>query len=235
MLLTVKNLFVNYGGVKAIKGISLEVKEGSVVTLIGSNGVGKSTVLNAISGIIRPASGEIWFSGKRIDKLPPSTIVQMGIGHVPEGRRVFPYMTVMENLRLGAFTVKDKKNIGNDLEEIFELFPILKQREKQMGGTLSGGEQSMLAIGRGLMARPKLVLMDEPSLGLAPLMVAEVGKTISKIQKQGRTVILVEQNAKMALDVSDEAYLLEIGTVVLQGPAKDLENDERIKKIYLGG
>jgi branched-chain amino acid transport system ATP-binding protein len=235
MLLSIKNLVVNYGGVKAVKGVSLEVEEGIVVTLIGSNGAGKSTILNAISAIKPPASGEIWFSGERIDKLYPTGIVQRGIVHVPEGRRVFPYMSVLENLRMGAFVRKDKRNMGRDIEKVFELFPRLKERSGQLAGTLSGGEQSMLSIGRGLMGKPKLLLMDEPSLGLAPLVVAEVGRTIKRINKEGTTVILVEQNAKMALGVSDKAYVLETGTIVLQGATKDVSNDERVKKIYLGG
>jgi branched-chain amino acid transport system ATP-binding protein len=235
MLLSIKNVSVNYGGVKAVKGVSIEVEEGTVVTLIGSNGAGKSTILDAISGIKSLASGEIWFSGKRIDKLSPTAIVARGIGHVPEGRRVFPYMSVMENLRMGAFARKDKRDMGRDIEKVFELFPRLKERMGQLAGTLSGGEQSMLSVGRGLMGKPRLLLMDEPSLGLAPLVIAEVGRKIKQINKEGTTIILVEQNAKMALGISHRAYVLETGAVVLQGQTKDIANNDQVKKIYLGG
>lgn len=235
MLLSIKDIVVHYGRVQAIKGISVEVDEQEIVTLIGSNGAGKTTILRTISGLKSPTSGEIWFSGKRIDGLSAPEIVKMGIAHVPEGRRIFPYMTVLENLRMGAFLQRDRKGVNSDLERIYGIFPILKERKEQQGGTLSGGEQQMLAVARALMAKPKLLLMDEPSLGVAPLVVAEIGRTIRNINEGGTTIILVEQNARMALQLAHRGYVLEIGSIVLEGKAEELAHNEQVKRVYLGG
>lgn len=235
MLLTMKDLRVHYGAVEAIKGISLSVEEGSIVTLIGSNGAGKTTIMRTISGLQHPTSGEIWFKGQRIDRVAAQKIVKMGIAHVPEGRRVFPYMSVWENLMLGAFTRTDRQAIKDDLEEVFTHFPVLKVRAKQDAGTLSGGEQQMLAMGRALMAKPSLLLLDEPSLGLAPLMVAEIEEIVRTLNKTtGVTTLLVEQNARVALRLADSGYVLEVGTVVLEGSSQELVNDEGVKRAYLG-
>ena len=231
----IHNLRIYYGRVEALKGISLGVDQGTIVTLIGANGAGKSTALRAISGLVRPASGEIVFQGKRIDAFSPQEVVRGGIAHVPEGRRVFPFMTVRENLNMGAFRRKDKEEIKKNLEGVFEHFPILRERRSQRAGSLSGGEQQMLAIGRALMSQPTLLLLDEPSLGLAPLMVREVGRIIGEINQRQVGIILVEQNARMALRIAQKGYVLETGSIVLQGPAPDLIDNEHVKKAYLGG
>jgi branched-chain amino acid transport system ATP-binding protein len=231
----IRNLRVFYGRVEALKGVSLEVDQGAIVTLIGANGAGKSTALRAISGLVRPASGEIVFQGKRIDSLSPQDVVRGGIAHVPEGRRVFPFMTVRENLNMGAFRRKDKEEIKKNLEGVFEHFQILRERRSQRAGSLSGGEQQMLAIGRALMSQPTLLLLDEPSLGLAPLMVREVGRIIGEINQRQVGIILVEQNAHMALRIARKGYVLETGSIALQGPASDLIDNEHVKKAYLGG
>ncbi len=231
----IRNLRVFYGKVEALKGISLEVDQGAIVTLIGANGAGKSTSLRTISGLVRPASGEIVFQGKRIDSLSPQDVVRGGIAHVPEGRRVFPFMTVRENLNMGAFRRKDKEEIKKNLEGVFEHFHILRERRSQRAGSLSGGEQQMLAIGRALMSQPTLLLLDEPSLGLAPLMVKEVGRIIGEINQRQVGIILVEQNAHMALRIARKGYVLETGSIALQGPASDLIDNEHVKKAYLGG
>jgi branched-chain amino acid transport system ATP-binding protein len=231
----IENLRVFYGRVEALKGISLEVPQGGIVTLIGANGAGKSTTLRAISGLTRPASGGILYQGKKIDGLSPQEIVRAGIAHVPEGRRVFPFMTVKENLNMGAFRRKGKDAIRKDLEGVWEHFPILLERRNQPAGSLSGGEQQMLAIGRALMSRPTLLLLDEPSLGLAPLMVREVGRIIGEINQRQVGIILVEQNAHMALRIAHRGYVLETGTIALHGPASDLIYNEHVKKAYLGG
>jgi branched-chain amino acid transport system ATP-binding protein len=233
--LSVKDIRVEYDGAEAIKGVSLEIDQGKIVTLIGANGAGKSTILRAISGLKRPRAGEIWFEGKRIDMLSPPAIVKLGISHAPEGRRLFPFMTVLENLKLGAFLRDNKENIAQDLEDIFAHFPILKDRRNQQAGTLSGGEQQMLAIGRALMARPKLLMLDEPSLGLAPMLVEEIAQIISVINQSGMGIVLVEQNAQIALRLAHRAYVIETGRIALQGDAKDLLDNEHVKKAYLGG
>jgi len=234
MLLEMRDVFVQYGKAIALRGISLGVTEGEVVALIGSNGAGKTTTLRAISGLNLPTSGEIRFQGKTINGMPPHVIVQMGIAHVPEGRRVFGPMTVEENLELGAYLRKDRQGIGRDLERIYQSFPVLKNRSRQRAGSLSGGEQQMLAMARALMTSPKVLLLDEPSLGLSPLLVREVGRIISRINKLGVTVILIEQNARMALRLAHRAYILELGSIILQGIARDLMKDEGVKKAYLG-
>ncbi len=235
MLLNVKDVTVYYHKVAAIRDVSMEVEEGGIVTLIGSNGAGKTTTLRAISGLKHPASGEIWFEDQRIDRLAPEKINKLGIAQVPEGRRVFPQMTVVENLLMGAFLREDKDGINRDLEEVFKHFPVLKERQKQYAGTLSGGEQQMLAMGRGLMSNPRLLLLDEPSLGLSPILVMEIAKIIRDIHQAGKTIILVEQNARLALSLAQKGYVLETGNIVLQGNAKDLRENEDVKKAYLGG
>ena len=230
-----RNLRVFYGRVEALKGISLEVDQGAIVTLIGANGAGKSTALRTISGLVHPASGEIIFQGKRIDSLSPQDVVRGGIAHVPEGRRVFPFMTARENLNMGAFRRKDKEEIRKNLEGVFDHFPVLRERRNQRAGSLSGGEQQMLAIGRALMSQPTLLLLDEPSLGLAPLMVKEVGRIIGQINQRQVGIILVEQNAHMALRIAHKGYVLETGSIALEGPASDLIDNEHVRKAYLGG
>lgn len=234
-MLEIKHMDVYYGVIHALKDISLTVNEGEIVTLIGANGAGKTTALRSISGLIRAAKGELYFHGEQINRMSAQEIVKKGISHVPEGRRIFPEMTVLENLELGAYLRKDTKNLKDDLEKIYFRFPILKKRSKQHAGTLSGGEQQMLAIGRALMGKPRLLLLDEPSMGLAPLLVKEIFSIIQDINKQGTTILLVEQNAHMALSVADRAYVLETGSIVLQGPGKELAQSEDIKKAYLGG
>ena len=234
MLFSLKDIRVRYGGIEVIKGTSIEVDEQTIVTLIGSNGAGKTTILRVISGLKSVTSGEVFFSGKRIDRLNPVEIIKMGIAHVPEGRRVFPFMKVEENLLMGAFVRKDKRDIDADMQKVFQLFPRLEERSGQKAGTLSGGEQQMLAIGRALMAKPKLLLMDEPSLGLAPMVVADIGRMIGTINESGTTIILVEQNARMALRLAHKGYLLETGRIVIGGPTRDLMRNEQIKKTYLG-
>lgn len=236
MLLEVKDITVHYFKVPAVRNISMTVADGDIVALIGSNGAGKTTTLRAISGLKQPTSGEILFKGQRIDKLPPHKINALGIAMVPEGRRVFPQMTVMENLLMGAFLRKNKDEIQKDLEEvIFRHFPRLEERKNQSAGTLSGGEQQMLAMGRALMSAPKLLLLDEPSLGLSPIMCIEIGKIIMNIHTEGRTVILVEQNARLALGLAHNAYVIETGDIALFGPAEELRENDSVKKAYLGG
>ena len=233
-MLSIENLHVYYGGIHALKGISLEVAEGKIVTLIGANGAGKSTTLRTISGIVRPREGRITFEGQDMTGLPAYEIVGMGIAMVPEGRRVFPELTVTENLLLGAHIRRDAGGVQRDLEWICELFPILKERASQSAGTLSGGEQQMLAVGRALMSRPRLLLMDEPSLGLAPYLVKEVFKTIKQLHDEGTTILLVEQNARAALRIADYGYILETGEIVLQGTGKELAHNDDVRKAYLG-
>lgn len=234
-MLKVNEIDVYYGAIHALKKLSLEVEQGSIVTLIGANGAGKTTTLKTISGLLRPRSGNITFRGTDITRVSPEKIVEMGISQVPEGRRVFAAMTVLENLEMGAYLRKDKKGIARDMEEVFDRFPRLKERRKQMAGTLSGGEQQMLAIGRALMSRPALLLMDEPSMGLAPLLVKEIFEIIKDINSKGTTILLVEQNAHMALSIADKAYVIETGEIVLSGQAGELMKSEEIKKAYLGG
>lgn len=233
-LLTVENLEVYYGVIRALKGISFEVNEGEVVALIGSNGAGKTTTLHTVTGLLRARSGSIQFEGKELTKIPAHKIVSMGMAHVPEGRRVFQQLTVLENLKLGAYTRRDKGQIAHTLAKVYERFPRLKERKNQVAGTLSGGEQQMLAMGRALMSNPKIILMDEPSMGLSPLLVTEIFDIIQEIKAAGTTVLLVEQNAKKALSVADRAYVLETGSIALSGNAADLMNDDSVKKAYLG-
>ena len=233
-MLEVKNIQVAYGKIIAVKDISVTVNEGEIVTLIGSNGAGKSTTLRTISGLIKPKSGEITFNGKRIDGVPGHEIVGMGICHSPEGRRIFPRMSVKENLELGAFLRNDKTAVNADMERVLDLFPRLKERIKQTAGTMSGGEQQMLAVSRALMGDPKLLLLDEPSMGLAPVLVELIFDTIVKIRKQGITILLIEQNATAALEVADRAYVLESGAVKMSGSAKELSSDDKVTKAYLG-
>lgn len=236
MLLQIKDVTVHYFKVAAIRNISINVGEGEIVTLIGSNGAGKTTTLRTISGLKRPTTGEIHFNGQRIDRLPPDRINALGIAMVPEGRRVFPQMTVMENLMMGAFLRKDKQGVQKDLDEVvFKHFPRLKERRRQAAGTLSGGEQQMLAMGRALMSAPKLILMDEPSLGLSPILCVEIGKIIRDIHEEGKTVMLVEQNARLALTLARHAYVLETGSIALSGRADELREHDTIKRAYLGG
>jgi branched-chain amino acid transport system ATP-binding protein len=234
-MLNIENLEVAYGNIKAIKGISLEVNQGEIVTLIGSNGAGKSTTLRAISGILKPKSGSITFNGERIDGVEGHDIVAKGICQSPEGRRIFPKMSVDENLDLGAFLRNDKEGIAADRDRVLELFPRLRERIDQKAGTMSGGEQQMLAVGRALMGSPKLLLLDEPSMGLAPVLVDMIFETIEKINKQGTTILLVEQNALAALNVADRAYVLESGSIKMSGKAKDLISNDEVTKAYLGG
>lgn len=234
-MLKIDNVDVYYGAIHALKGISLEVKEGEIVTLIGANGAGKSTTLRTISGLLKPKTGSITFLGQNIEGVRAHEIVKKGISQVPEGRRVFAEMTVMENLDLGAFVRKDKAGIQQDLKHVFELFPRLEERKNQSAGTLSGGEQQMLAMGRALMSRPKLLLLDEPSMGLAPLLIKEIFNIIVDINKSGTTVLLVEQNANMALSIANRAYVLETGRITLSGSAKELAASEDVRKAYLGG
>jgi len=234
-LLEVKSLAVSFGVINAVKGISFEINNGEIVTLIGANGAGKTTTMNAITGIVKTLSGEVIFDGNSITNMPPSNIVKKGISMSPEGRQIFPQMSVRENLTLGAYTVKSKEVMRNGIAQAFELFPILKERESQQAGTLSGGEQQMLAVARALMANPKLLLLDEPSLGLAPLIVQDIFNLILKIRDMGTTVLLVEQNARMALSISDRGYVLETGKIALQGEGKELLNNPKVIDAYLGG
>ena len=234
-MLEVKDINVYYGAIHAIKGISLSVEEGEIVTLIGANGAGKSTTLRTISGLLKPKTGAINFLGKNIAGMPAHKIVREGISQVPEGRRIFAEMTVLENLELGAFIRDDKDEIKRDMEMVFGRFPRLKERISQLAGTLSGGEQQMLAMGRALMSRPKLLLLDEPSMGLAPLLIREIFSIIVDINKTGTTVLLVEQNANMALSIANRAYVLETGRITISGDAKELAASEDIRKAYLGG
>jgi branched-chain amino acid transport system ATP-binding protein len=235
MLLKVKSLQVHYARVEALKDLSLELDEGMIVALIGANGAGKSTTLKAISGLVRLSSGEIWFQDKRIDKMVPYEIARLGIAHVPEGKRLFPAMSVSENLDMGAYIIKDKIKAAKALETIYEHFPILKERRAQLAGSLSGGQQQMLATARALMSDPHILLMDEPSLGLSPVFVQKVKGIIEDINRKGVSIVLVEQNARMALRLAHKAYVLEVGKVVLEGDARKLSDDEHVKKAYLGG
>ncbi|KEO83631.1 ABC transporter ATP-binding protein [Tumebacillus flagellatus] len=234
-MLSVKDINVYYGAIHALKGVSFEIKGGEIVTLIGANGAGKSTILKTISGLLKPKSGTIEFAGQPIHGKVAQEIVKRGMSHCPEGRRVFANMSVEENLELGAFLRNDKKGIAEDLESVYVRFPRLRERSKQMAGTLSGGEQQMLAMGRALMARPKLLLLDEPSMGLAPLLVREIFNIVQEINKSGTTVLLVEQNANMALSIAHRAYVIETGKIVLAGAAQELASSDEIKKAYLGG
>ena len=233
-MLEINDIVVNYGMINAIKGISFSVEKGEVIALIGANGAGKTTTLHTISGLLRPKSGNITFNGVDITKVPAHKIVSMGIAHVPEGRRVFSQLSIMENLKMGAYTRSSQAEKDETLEVVFDRFPRLKERMNQAAGTLSGGEQQMLAMGRALMSKPQIVLMDEPSMGLSPLLVSEVFNIIESISKSGTTVLLVEQNAKKALSIADRAYVLETGNIVLSGKASDLINDDSVKKAYLG-
>lgn len=233
-MLKVENLEVYYGMIQAIKGVSFEVNEGEVIALIGANGAGKTTILHTITGLVGAKAGQIEFQGKNLLKTPAHKIVSMGMAHVPEGRRIFQELTVLENLKLGAYTRSSKSEIEETIQMIYSKFPRLEERKSQIAGTLSGGEQQMLAMGRALMSHPKIILMDEPSMGLSPLYVNEIFKIIEEISSSGTTVLLVEQNAKKALSIADRAYVLETGNIVLEGKAKDLINDESIKKAYLG-
>lgn len=234
-MLEIKNLNVHYGVIHALKDVSLTVDKGEIVTLIGANGAGKTTTLRTISGLIKATSGQVILEGKDITNLPAPQRVELGLSQVPEGRRIFPEMTVLENLELGAFLRKDKQGIKKDIEHIYELFPILGDRRKQTAGTLSGGEQQMLAIGRALMSKPRLLLLDEPSMGLAPLLVREIFEIIKNINSKGTTVLLVEQNASMALSIANRAYVLETGSIVITGTGEELMKSDRIQKAYLGG
>ncbi len=234
-LLVLENVHTYYGNVHALKGINLTIEEGEIVTLIGANGAGKTTTLKTISGLIKPREGRIIFDGQELNKVPAHKIVYMGISHAPEGRKVFPTLTVEENLLLGAYCLgNDRKTIEANKERVFALFPRLAERRKQLAGTLSGGEQQMLAIGRALMSRPRLLLLDEPSLGLAPMLVKAIFETIKEINRQGVTILLVEQNARAALKLAQRAYVLETGRIVLSGPSHELLQDERVRKAYLG-
>ena len=233
-MLEVKDLEVYYGVIQAIKGISFHVEEGEVIALIGANGAGKTTTLQTITGMLNAQAGSIQFEGTELTKIPGLKIVSMGMAHVPEGRRVFAQLSVLENLKLGAYTRKDKTEIEESLKRVYKSFPRLEERKNQLAGTLSGGEQQMLAMGRALMSKPRIVLMDEPSMGLSPIFVEEIFNIIKEISAEGTTVLLVEQNAKKALSIADRAYVLETGKIVLEGDAKDLLNDESIKKAYLG-
>ncbi|MCL1983645.1 MAG: ABC transporter ATP-binding protein [Clostridiales bacterium] len=231
-MLRIEDLRVNYGGIEAVKGITIEVPEKEIVTLIGANGAGKSTTLRAVAGLVRPAAGHIYFLDEEITALPSHSIVAKGITMVPEGRRVFPDLTVLENLKMGAYLRKD--NLKDDIQWVYDLFPRLRERSWQLAGTLSGGEQQMLAVGRALMSRPKLMMMDEPSLGLAPIIVRGIFEIIKEINRQGVTILLIEQNANIALHTADTAYVLETGRLTMKGVGKELLNDEAVKKAYLG-
>lgn len=234
-MLKVEDISVHYGMIEAVKNVSFEVKAGEIVSLIGANGAGKTTILRTISGLVRPSQGSIQFEGKAIERLVPQKIVASGLAQVPEGRHVFSGLSVMENLEMGAYLVKDKKKINETLEMIFDRFPILAERKNQDASTLSGGEQQMLAMGRALMSQPKLLLLDEPSMGLAPIFIQEIFNIIQEIKKQGTTVLLIEQNAKIALSIADRGYVLETGNVVLKGSGKELLASDEVQKAYLGG
>lgn len=233
-MLNIKNIVVHYGGVEALKGILIDVEAGSITTLIGANGAGKSTCLRAILGLVPLTSGEVWFDGKRIDIMAVADIIGLGIAHVPEGRRLFPWMSVFDNLMTGAFLRKDMDGIERDLEKTFGYFPILSSRRRQQARTLSGGEQQMLAIGRGLMSNPKLLLLDEPSLGLSPIFTQEVASIIERIADEGVSILLIEQNASLAFKLASKGYVLETGRIALEGDAQQLQDNEYVKKLYLG-
>jgi len=235
MLLSLKDVRVHYGKAEAIQGITLEVAEGSVTGLIGANGAGKSTILSAISGLLTISAGEIWFQGKRIDRMASHHIVRLGIAQIPERRRLFPHMSVIGNIQIGAYLRKDRASIKEDMDRIWQRFPILGERRNQRAETLSGGEQQMLAIARALMARPKLLLMDEPSLGLAPIVVENLANVVREINQEGITVLLVEQNAGMAFNLTEQVYILEVGKITLEGKTKELMNDEMVRRSFLGG
>ena len=234
-MLKIENLHSKYGAIHAVKGIDIEDNEGEIVTLIGANGAGKTSILKALSGLVKPSEGTITYDGKVLNKKSAQDIMKAGISHVPEGRRIFADMTVLENLELGAYQRKDKEGIKKDLEAVYERFPILKDRSKQAAGTLSGGEQQMLAMGRALMANPKILLLDEPSMGLAPILVKEIFSIIKDINAKGTTILLVEQNARMALSVATRAYVMETGKIVMSGTGQELADSEEIQKAYLGG
>jgi len=235
MLLQVDNLHVHYGAIHALQGISFHIEQGEIVTLIGANGAGKSTTLKTICGLLRPTAGAVYFRGQDITRLPAHKIVSLGISQVPEGRRIFAPLTVRENLEMGAYTRSDKREIAESMERVFASFPRLKERLNQLGGTLSGGEQQMLAMGRGLMSRPELLLLDEPSMGLAPILVEEIFRIIHEINQQGTSILLVEQNAHMALSVANRGYVLETGRIVLEGTAAELRDNAQVRAAYLGG
>ncbi len=234
VLLEVNDLRVAYGKIEAVKGISFAVGRGSVVTLIGTNGAGKTTTLRTLSGLLRPLAGEVRFEGERIDHLPAHTIVERGVAHAPEGRHIFPRMSVRENLELGAYSRSDNDGITADIGRVYELFPVLEERQTQAAGTLSGGEQQMLAMGRALMSRPRLLMLDEPSMGLSPIMMQRIFTTVRELKEQGTTILLVEQNAQAALSLADEAYVIETGRIVLSGTGRQLLADESVRKAYLG-
>src|SRR3989338_4860102 len=234
-MLELNHIYTRYEKVECLKGITIHVNEGEMVALLGANGAGKTTVLKTISGLVRPAAGDILFRGRSIASFSPEEIVRLGIVQVPEGRKIFQRLEVLENLELGAFTRTDRKEIANNLEEIFEHFPILRKRAKQKAGTLSGGEQQMLALGRGLMSRPSVLLLDEPALGLAPMLVSMIFKMIEEIHSRGCTILLVEQNARMALKIAQRAYVMETGHVVLEGSAEEIRNNSSVQEAYLGG
>ena len=233
-MLTIKDLHVHYGAIHAIKGVSLEVQDGEIVSLIGANGAGKTTILHTISGLTKATSGEITYNGVNLRNTAPQKIISLGMAHVPEGRHVFSRMTVMENLRMGAFSLNDSELVKQNIEMVFKSFPRLKERARQVAGTLSGGEQQMLATGRALMANPKILLMDEPSMGLSPILVKEIFHIITTLHEKGITILLVEQNAKVALSISSRAYVLETGSIAMSGTAADLMEDDRVRKAYLG-
>ena len=233
-MLSLKNVVVHYGAVEALKGVSLDAEAGSITTLIGANGAGKSTCLRAVSGLVRLTSGEIWFDGKRIDGMAPENVAKLGIAHVPEGRRLFPWMSVIDNLMTGAYLRNDKTEINTDLERTYRYFPILGKRRRQQASSLSGGEQQMLAFGRAILSHPRLFLFDEPSLGLSPILVEQIGDHIRRFAEEGYTIILVEQNASLALGLAKRAYVLEVGTVALEGDAKELQYSEHVRETYLG-
>ena len=234
-MLRVENLAVNYGMINAVRGVNFEVNQGEIVSLIGANGAGKSTILRTVSGLIKPASGTLTYEGQNITKTNAQKIVQLGISHVPEGRHVFKGLSVRENLEMGAFLRKDRANIEEDIQAVYDRFPVLGERQKQDASTLSGGEQQMLAMGRALMSKPKLLLLDEPSMGLAPLFIQEIFNIIQQIQAQGTTVLLIEQNAKMALSIASRGYVLETGKIVLSGTGQELLESDAVQKAYLGG
>jgi len=234
-MLRVENLAVNYGMINAVRGVNFEVNQGEIVSLIGANGAGKSTILRTISGLIKPASGTLTYEGQNITKTNAQKIVQLGISHVPEGRHVFKGLSVRENLEMGAFLRKDRANIEEDIQTVYDRFPVLGERQKQDASTLSGGEQQMLAMGRALMSKPKLLLLDEPSMGLAPIFIQEIFNIIQQIQAQGTTVLLIEQNAKMALSIASRGYVLETGKIVLSGTGQELLESDAVQKAYLGG